>query len=323
MATYFSLGRYQRSVALCRRNGPLLMALLCGLCLCPLLRAADGVAPARLTAAQIVDRNIAARGGLSAWHAVQTMSWSGKMDAGSADSTARSAAYVSNATGTSHAKAKAMAAAQASAPAQATVAADKQVQLPFTLAMERPHKSHLEIEFAGKTAVQVYDGTSGWKLLPFLNRNDVEAFTPDEAKSEAREDGIEGPLLDYATKGAKVELEAMDKVEGRDAYRLRLTKKDGDVQHIWIDAQSFLDVKVQATQRRMDGRMRDVWVYQRDFRPEQGLMIPHVLETAVDGYRDTHKVVIEKVSVNPKLNEALFAKPIAPAAPVAPVARKG
>jgi hypothetical protein len=34
-----------------------------------------------------------------------------------------------------------------------------------------------------------------------------------------------------------------------------------------------------------------------------------VLETAVDGFRDTHKMIIEKVAVNPKLDDALFAKP--------------
>jgi len=52
-----------------------------------------------------------------------------------------------------------------------------------------------------------------------------------------------------------------------------------------------------------------VWIYQRDFRPVQGVMIPFVLETAVDGYQDTHKMVIEKAVVNPKLDDALFAKP--------------
>jgi len=32
-----------------------------------------------LTAEQIVERNVTARGGLAAWKAVQTMSWKGKM----------------------------------------------------------------------------------------------------------------------------------------------------------------------------------------------------------------------------------------------------
>src|SRR5438046_4145816 len=35
-----------------------------------------------LTAEQIVERNATARGGLTAWKAVQTMSWKGKMGAG-------------------------------------------------------------------------------------------------------------------------------------------------------------------------------------------------------------------------------------------------
>jgi len=37
---------------------------------------------AKLSAAAIVERNITARGGQSAWHAVQTLSWAGKMEAG-------------------------------------------------------------------------------------------------------------------------------------------------------------------------------------------------------------------------------------------------
>jgi len=68
--------------------------------------------------------------------------------------------------------------------------------------MKRPGKSRVEIEFAGKTAVQVYDGTNGWKLRPYLNRNDVEPFTAEEAKSEAGKT-LDGPLVDYAAKGTR------------------------------------------------------------------------------------------------------------------------
>jgi outer membrane lipoprotein-sorting protein len=260
---------------------------------------------ASLTAAQIVDKNISARGGLPAWHAVQSMSWSGKMDAGSGDSAARGAMYMQGPMSLADKKKAATAAAAAGDKAD-TVA---QVQLPFTYDMERPHKSRLELEFAGKTAVQVFDGTNGWKVRPFLNRNEVEPFNAEELKSEAGQSDLDGPLLDAAALGKRVELEAVEAVEGHDAYKLKLTAKNGTVQHIWIDAQSFLDVKVEGSQRRMDGRMRDVYVYQRDFRPVQGLMIPFVLETTVDGYRVTHKTIIDKVTLNPKLDDALFGKP--------------
>jgi hypothetical protein len=263
-------------------------------------------APAGLSAAQIVDKHVAARGGLEAWRAVQTLAVTGKLDAGTGDSAARSARLAREGVGASAKRAHG--AAQASADADKGAAA-QQVQLPFRLEMKRPRKSRFELEFAGKTAVQVYDGQNGWKLRPYLNRDDVEPFSADEAKSEAAKADLEGPLVDYAAKGTQVALEGSDPVDGHNAYRLKLTMKNGDVQHVWIDAQSFLDVKVEGIPRRMDGKLRSVWIYQRDFRSVQGLMVPYLYETAIEGNPHTHRMVIESVAVNPALDDVRFAKP--------------
>jgi len=259
-------------------------------------------ATAKLTAAQIVDKTVAAQGGLQAWRGVQTLSWSGKMDAGAGDSAARSQRFAQRVSPTRNMQ---------NAPMVAPDRTDKpeQVQLPFVMKMKRGHKSRLEIEFAGKTALQVYDGTNGWKLRPFLNRDEVESFTADEAKAQAQQADLDGPLVDYAVKGTKVDLDGMEKVEGRDAYKLKLTQKSGEVLHVWIDAQNFMEVKIEGTPRRMDGKMHPVTIYLRDYKPVQGLMVPHVLETAVEGYKETHKMVIESVVVNPKLEDTLFSKP--------------
>jgi hypothetical protein len=198
---------------------------------------------------------------------------------------------------------------RAIAEAAAKEPAQQQVQLPFRLEMKRPRKSRLEIDFAGKTAVQVYDGQNGWKLRPYLNRDDVEPFTAEETKSEETKADLEPPLVDYAAKGSQVALEGMEQVDGHDAYKLKLTLKSGDVQHIWIDAHSYLDVKVEGLPRRMDGKMRSVWIYQRDFKSIQGVMVPHLYETANEGSARTHKMVIEAVEVNRNLDDARFAKP--------------
>lgn len=282
------------------RNRQFIAALVSGLTLVAAqAMAADARAPqvAKLSAEQIVEKHVGARGGVQAWKAVQTLQLSGKLDAGTPDAVVRSR-QVSRTNRRVAAK----------EPEVAEVSA-QQVQLPFTLEVRRPHKTRLEIEFAGKTAVQVYDGVNGWKLRPFLNRTDAEPFTKEEARTEAANDSIEGPLFDYAAKGIKVVLDKVEAVEGSPAYKLKLTMKDGTTRHLWIDAKTFLDVKVQGMPRRMDGKMHDVFVYQRDFRAVQGVLIPHLLETAVDGYPDRHRMVVEKVAVNPKLDDALFAKP--------------
>lgn len=269
--------------------------LLSLFCILPLAAPAQ---TASLTAAQIVEKNIAARGGLQAWRGLQTMTWTGKMDAGGGDSVARSRRVaLAPSSSTNH-------------PAMNAIdGKTEQVELPFTLYLKRGRKSRIELEFAGKKPVQVYDGTNGWKYRPFLNREDVEPFTSDELKAEAQKSDLDGPLVDYAAKGTQVESAGVEKVEGHDCYKLKLTLKSGDVQYVWIDAQSFLDVKVSGTPRRMDGRMHNVYIYQRDFKTLQGLVFPQVLETAVEGYRDTHKMVIESLVVNPKLDDSLFQKP--------------
>jgi outer membrane lipoprotein-sorting protein len=290
-------------------QGRAVLGVIAGLSLSAAPWAADVKStPAGLSAEEIVQKNVAARGGVTAWHALQSMTWQGKMDAGYGDSTARSEAYVAQKAGQMGGSARAARRAAQTGDAKQQEAA-KQVQLPFVLEMKRPGKARIELVFAGKTAIQVYDGKEGWMKRPYLNRDDWEPFSAEQAKASAGEWDMDGPLMDHAAKGTTVALAGVEKVDGNDAYKLKLTRKDGTVRHVWVDRKSFLDVKVEGIPRRMDGKMRTVWVTQRDFRAVQGVMLPFVLETAVDGYRDAHKMVLEKVTLNPKLDDARFTKP--------------
>ncbi len=47
---------------------------------------ADAASPAGMTAEQVIERNVTARGGLQAWRGVQTLSMSGKLEAGGNES---------------------------------------------------------------------------------------------------------------------------------------------------------------------------------------------------------------------------------------------
>jgi outer membrane lipoprotein-sorting protein len=250
---------------------------------------APAVAP-KLSAPAIVERNIAARGGQSAWHAVQALSWSGKMEAGG-----NNQRYL---------KAPGMPAPPVNKEPGA------QVQLPFTLEMKRGHKKRLDLQFAGQTAVQIYDGSRGWKVRPFLNRHQVEPYTAEEAKVAADEADLDGLLMDYVAKGTRIEVEGMEAVDGKSAYKLKLTLKSGHVLHDWIDAQSFLEVEIEGIPRRLDGRMHAVAVHLRDYRNVGGVQIPHVIETSVQGVDRTEKIVIERATVNPHLDDSRFTQPV-------------
>ncbi|MFB3813530.1 MAG: hypothetical protein ACE14L_05410 [Terriglobales bacterium] len=225
----------------------------------------------QLTAEEVIAKNVAARGGLGGWRAVHSMIMSGRMEVG------------------------------------------KGMAVPFTLELKRPRKMRLEIVFREQTAVQVYDGTKGWKLRPFLGRKEVEPFSPDELQAASAQVELDGPLVDYAAKGFKAELVGRESLDGHDAYKLKLTKQAKPneqevVSHIWLDANTLLELKADAG-RRIRGRERRVTTQYRDYKWVGGLLIPHVVETSVEGAPESHKIVVESVVLNPKLKDARFTTP--------------
>src|SRR5258706_7409087 len=84
--------KFDRDLAIRQRKRGLLLTTLACVLLCPPLMAADSkTTNSKLTAEQVVDRHVTARGGLQAWRALQTMSVNGKLDAGAGGSAARGA----------------------------------------------------------------------------------------------------------------------------------------------------------------------------------------------------------------------------------------
>jgi hypothetical protein len=260
---------------------------------------------AALSAAEIVDKNVAARGGLEAWRAVQTMTLTGKVGAGGNQ---RAAVQQPGAGGRGSIK--------AAVPARPA----EEVRLPFVMELKRPRKTRFELQFAGQTATQVYDGANGWKVRPYLAKKDAEPFTAEELKNASLQSDLDGPLVDYVAKGTKVELVGTDKVENRDCYKVKMTMKDGQVTHVWIDAQTFLETKIEGQPRKLDGTDHPVETWFRDYRLVDHVRIPFTLETKVLpvtrtalGFRDPpvppETTLIEKVEINPKLDDVLFGKP--------------
>jgi hypothetical protein len=261
----------------------------------------------QLSADQIVERNVAARGGAAAWAAVKSMTLAGRMDGGPERKDGGRVAELS-APGARHSKVEARAAGLAAMKASAPVA-PRQIQLPFRMSLQRPNQSRVEIDFQGLTAVQVWNGQNGWKLRPYLGRSEVEPFSDEETRLTAAQQELDGPLINHQAKGTQVALDGTEMVDGRPTYRLKLTYRNGDERRIWIDSQSFLDVMLEGDTRRIEGKVRRVMTLMRDFRPVGGVKVAHQTETRVEGIRVGEKIQIEQVVLNPALDPATFARP--------------
>jgi outer membrane lipoprotein-sorting protein len=231
-----------------------------------------GAAP-NLTAAQIVEKNASARGGADTWRKIQTMAWTGHVES-------------------------------ANAPGR---------NLPFLLEQKRPSSTRFEIAAEGQKAIRIYDGANGWKLRPGSSGiPDLQPYTADELRFARDAQVIDGPLMDDAAKGGAITLGGVDEVEGRKAYTLNVKLPSGASHRVWVDAETFLEVRFDRNLRNPVGQPAVASVFYRNYRAIEGLQMPMTIETGSAMGKAKDKLVIERIALNPELNDRMFAKPNAP-----------
>ena len=224
-----------------------------------------------VTAPEIVARNAAARGGVQAWRKVETMAWTG------------------------HAE-------NTNSPGR---------KVPFMLEQKRPGKVRFEVlEPSGTKSIRAYDGVEGWKMRAGAGgMPEVTPYAGDELSFARGAQVIDGPLMDYAAKGALVSVAGIDLVEGRRAYVLEARLPSGGLHRLWIDAESFLELRHDREFTDANGRLAMASVRYRDYRTFEGLLMPVTIETGGGPGQPVNRLVIERIALNPPIQDSAFDKP--------------
>jgi len=199
----------------------------------------------------------------------------------------------------------------------ATIAMGPGMEAPGMLIQKRGNLARLEFTIQGLTAVQAYDGKNAWQIMPFMGKKDPELMSADEAKEVEEMADLEGPLVDYKSKGHQVELLGKEKVEGTDAYKLKVSLKNGDVQIVYLDADSFLQIK-EETKRTVRGSEQVVESAIGDYKEVDGIVFPFAIESGVKGSPEKEKLTITKIELNVPADDSIFKMPAAAPAPPAP-----
>jgi len=199
----------------------------------------------------------------------------------------------------------------------ATMAMGPGMEAPGVLIQKRENLARLEFTIQGLTAVQAYDGKNAWQVMPFMGKKDPELMSADEAKEIEETADMDGPLMDYKSKGHQVELLGKEKVEGTDAYKLKVSLKNGDVQTVYIDADSFLEIK-EETKRTVRGSEQVFESSIGDYKEVGGIIFPFAVESGVKGSSQKQKLTITKLELNVAADDSIFKMPApAPAPPPA------
>jgi photosystem II stability/assembly factor-like uncharacterized protein len=185
---------------------------------------------------------------------------------------------------------------------------DFRIEAVWGSVQTRTGKQRSEMTLQGLTQVQAYDGKEGWSVQPFGGRRDAEKASEDEVRSMAQNADIDGPLIDWRTKGHRVEHLGMEDVDGTPAIKLRVTRKDGDIAYIYLDPDSALEIrelsihKVRGTEHISE---TDYGGYQQ----VGGIWIPFSVESGQQGGPHNFKLTIERAEVNVAADDGWFKLP--------------
>jgi outer membrane lipoprotein-sorting protein len=184
------------------------------------------------------------------------------------------------------------------------------MEAPVVMELARPNKMRMEFTIQGMTGVQAFDGKGGWSVMPFMGKTEPEAMSAEDIRQAEDQADMDGLLVDYKEKGHQVEYVGKEDVEGTPAHKLKVTKKNGDVVNVYIDAESYMDIK-ESGKVKVRGQEIEGQTTFGDFKTVDGLVFPFSIEQKPQGAPAGMVITISKVEVNPTMDASRFAMPAA------------
>ena len=185
-----------------------------------------------------------------------------------------------------------------------------QIELAYNQTKKRPGEVRTEATLQGMTMVQSYDGKDGWKIWPFQGRKDPEKMSADDVKSLIEDAEIDGPLVDWKAKQSTLEYLGTEDVDGTLAHKIKVVRKNGDVNFVYLDPDRFLEIRI-LTQRIKNGAQEEVETDVGDYEKIGGMFVPFSIESGRKGDPDKQKIIIDKAEANVPVDDAIFHFPAA------------
>lgn len=189
----------------------------------------------------------------------------------------------------------------------------EQFELGLVQYQKAPDLVRSEASIQGLTAVQAWDGKDAWQISPFQGRKDPEKMSADDAK-DLSEDAADfaGVLVDYKAKGYTLDYLGTEDVDGTDAYKVRVTRPNGDITYVFLDPDYFLEIRT-VTRRIQHGVPKETVTDYGDYEQVNGIYYAFAQASGPNGSSDRNKVQFDKAEANTSPDESVFRFPAAPA----------
>jgi len=178
----------------------------------------------------------------------------------------------------------------------------------FGEVIERPNRIRTELTIQGLTQISASDGTDAWTVSPFQGRRDAERASIDDKRQIEQTAELDGPLVDWRTKGHRIEYLGMENVDGAPAIKLRVTRKDGDLQYVFLDPDTALEIRI-TTVRKVRGTENIEETDLGEYQEVAGVWLPFSIESGPQGGPRQSHIRIERVEPNVATDPVWFRVP--------------
>jgi outer membrane lipoprotein-sorting protein len=181
------------------------------------------------------------------------------------------------------------------------------IESPFEMVGKRPNKVRITIEFQGAQIIQAYDGETAWMINPMMGSADPMDVTGPEADGMIESSDMDGQLWNYKEKGHQLELEGTEEVDGTEAYVLKLTKKNGNIDYYFLETESYLILKMKS-KTMMNGSETESETLLSNYQDVDGYIMAFTIEQKVGG-QTAITIMMDDVKSNVSLEDSIFSKP--------------
>jgi len=164
-----------------------------------------------------------------------------------------------------------------------------------------------DVQAMGQAVVNAYKDGKGWKINPFTGVTTATDMTPEELIDFKSQSMIASQLMDYKSRGHKVELEGQEDVEGIKTYKIKLTNKDDNkITTYFISVADNTMIKSVST-RQLQGQDIQIETFYSDIKDFNGLKFPMVRTQKIEG-QVFQEIKIATIEFNVPVDEKIFDK---------------
>ncbi len=178
---------------------------------------------------------------------------------------------------------------------------------PFQMIGKRPNKVQVTVEFQGAKIIQAYDGETAWMINPMMGSADPIDMTGPELDGMIESSDMDGQLWNYKEKGHQLELEGTEEVDGAEAYVLKLTKKNGNIDHYYMETESYLILKIKS-KTIMNGSETEAEALLSNYQDVNGYLMAFTIEQKYGG-QTAMTIMMDEVESNVEVDDSIFSKP--------------